>query len=52
MMFQKIKKHDYPYNLCIPWNPKKYTKTSRRYFIMNMICTTQHKHGTMHKNEE
>ena len=23
----------------------------RDVFIMNVICTTQHKHGTMHENE-
>ena len=47
-------KYDYPYNLCIQWSPKRHTKTAKRHFIMNMVCTTQHntKQSTMHKNEE
>ena len=48
----KSKKHDYPYKLCIPWNPKKHTKTSKRHFIMNMICTPQHKHTIMKKKKK
>ena len=48
----KIKKHDYPYNLCTQWNPKRHTKISKRHFIMNMVCTHNTKHSSMHKNEE
>ena len=45
----RSKKHDYPYNFCIPQNPKRRTKTSMRHFIMNMICKTQHKNCTKMK---
>ena len=46
-------------NMIIPTNfvfngIQRDTKISKRHFIMNMVCTTQHntKHSTMHKNEK
>ena len=44
-------------NMIIPTNfvfngIQRDTKISKRHFIMNMVCTIQHKHSTMYKNEE
>ena len=49
-MFQKQRNMINPTNFVFH-GIQRNTKATKRHFIMNMICTTQHKHNIMQKNE-
>ena len=42
----------HPTNIVFHTNPKKKKKISTRHFTMGMICTTQHNHDILLKNEK